>query len=123
MTFWPACSSIFAVVPGPLGSLFAELFEFFSGTYLTRSDNLGGAPVHDPCAVLALTHPELFTSVERHVSVETSGQLTAGMTVIDDRGLIERPDPNCRVLETIDAGAGWALIVEAVAHFSNGTSD
>ena len=29
-------------------------------TYVARHDDIAGAAVHDPCAVLALTHPELF---------------------------------------------------------------
>ena len=59
-----------------------------------------GAALHDPLAVLALTHRELFTSSERHVAVETHGELTRGMTVIDRRDLKERPAPNCTVLES-----------------------
>jgi inosine-uridine nucleoside N-ribohydrolase len=105
-------------VPGPLGVLFADLFDFFSGTYVSRHDNMRGAAVHDPCAVFALTHPSLFSSVLAHVVVETRGEHTVGMTLIDDRDLIERPTPNCTVLETIDADAGFALIIEAIQHFS-----
>jgi inosine-uridine nucleoside N-ribohydrolase len=49
-----------------------------------------------------------------HVEVETAGQITRGMTLIDDRALVERPAPNCRVLQTIDSDAAFELIVEAV---------
>ena len=105
-------------VPGHLGGLFAELFEFFSGTYVSRHDNMRGAAVHDPCAVMALTHPHLFTMTRAHVIVETSGHHTAGMTLIDDRSLIERPAANCDVIESIDADAGWSVIVDAVREFS-----
>ncbi len=101
-------------VSGHLGGLFAELFEFFSGTYVRRHDNMRGAAVHDPCAVMALTHPHLFTTTSAHVTVETAGQHTAGMTLIDDRSLIERPAANCEVIESIDADAAWAVIVDAV---------
>ncbi len=44
-------------VPGRLAVVLADLLEFFSGTYTRRHDDLRGAPVHDPCAVMALTHP------------------------------------------------------------------
>jgi inosine-uridine nucleoside N-ribohydrolase len=70
--------------------------------------------MHDVCSVLALTHPALFTSSRRHVAVEIDGTLTRGMTLIDERKLIERPAPNAEVLETIDADAGFAVIVDAV---------
>lgn len=105
-------------IGGRLGPLFADLFEFFSGTYVARSDNLTGAPVHDPCAVMAITHPHLFGSIQAHVAIETAGRITAGMSLIDSRGLIERPPPNCQVQETVDADGAFAVITEAIAHFS-----
>ena len=99
-------------------SVLADLFEFFSGTYVSRHDNLRGAPVHDPCAVLALTHPQLFETYEAHVTVETRGRYTRGMTVIDQRRLLERSASNCTVIDRIDADGGFAVIDEAIAHFS-----
>ena len=71
--------------PGRPAATLADLFGFFSSTYIGRHDGIAGAAVHDPCAVLALTHPELFGREDRHVAVETSGDLTRGMTVIDRR--------------------------------------
>ncbi|CAN5774206.1 MAG: nucleoside hydrolase [Ilumatobacteraceae bacterium] len=104
-----------AAIDGPLASTLTALLRFFSRTYVGRHDDLPGAAVHDPCAVLALTHPELFTRRSRHVAIETAGRLTRGMTVIDRRSLVERPPPNCDVLERIDADAAWSLIVDAIA--------
>jgi inosine-uridine nucleoside N-ribohydrolase len=100
---------------GQLSNVLAELMVFFSGTYIERSDNLTGAPVHDPLAVLVLTHPELFTSIEAHVVVETMGEHTIGQTLIDSRGLVERLPPNCTVYETVDADAGFDVIIAAAA--------
>jgi inosine-uridine nucleoside N-ribohydrolase len=105
-------------LPGTLAAVLADLFVFFSGTYVQRSDNLRGAPVHDPCAVLALTHPHLFERVERHVQIETQGVHTRGMTLIDERGLRERAAPNCTVQIGIDADAAFDVIVRAIASFS-----
>ena len=90
----------------------ADLFVFFSGTYVARSDNLRGAPVHDPCAVLGLTHPHLFQCEPAHVAIETRGRHTRGMTVIDQRHLIDRPATNCTVQTDLDADAAWAVIVD-----------
>ena len=106
-------------VPGRLALVLADLLEFFSGTYTSRHDDLRGAPVHDPCAVMALTHPGLFTRSFSNVSVEIGGELTRGMTVIDQRTLIERPAPNCDRLTSIDVDGAWAVVVEAIAHFSH----
>lgn len=105
-------------IPGRLAAVLADLFDFFSQVYVSRHDNMRGGAVHDPCAVLALTHPTLFTTKDQHVVVETSGEFTRGMTLIDQRGLIERLDPNCTVQWDVDAQAAFDVIVEAIATFS-----
>jgi inosine-uridine nucleoside N-ribohydrolase len=107
-----------AALPGRLARVLADLMRFFSGTYRSRHDDLGGAPVHDPCAVMALTHPTLFSREFSWVAVETQGEHTRGMTVIDQRGLVDRPTPNCDRLVSLDADAAWAVVTEAIAHFT-----
>lgn len=105
-------------LPGRLAAVLADLFDFFSQVYVSRHDNMQGGAVHDPCAVLALTHPELFTTKDHHVVVETHGELTRGMTLIDQRGLIEREHPNCTVQWDVDASKAFDVIVAAIAAFS-----
>jgi inosine-uridine nucleoside N-ribohydrolase len=100
----------------------ADLFRYFAGAYMKRHAHIAGAAVHDPLAVLALTHPDLFTSSARHVVVETRGEHTRGMTVIDRRDLIERPAPTCTVLDTVDSDAAWRLVVAAVDAASAGSA-
>jgi inosine-uridine nucleoside N-ribohydrolase len=70
---------------GRLATTLAALLRFFSDAYLGRTDPgmIDGAPMHDVLAVLALSHPQLFTRSARHVAVETAGGLTRGMTVVD----------------------------------------
>ncbi len=46
---------------------------------------LEGIHVHDTVALTAVTHPELFTTEEMAGDVETSGELTTGMTIFDRR--------------------------------------
>jgi inosine-uridine nucleoside N-ribohydrolase len=104
--------------PGRLAAVLADLFGFYSAGYTERDPTLAGAAVHDPCAVLALTHPELFEREARHVAVETAGRLTRGMTVIDRRTSSDRPPPTCDVLTRIDADAAWDVIVAAVASYA-----
>ena len=106
-------------VAGRLAATLADLMKFFSGTYVSRHENMRGAAVHDPLAVLALTHPELFTRAFSHVTIETSGEFTRGMTVIDQRTLIDRPEPNCDRLITVDGDAAWAVVLEGIDHFSS----
>jgi inosine-uridine nucleoside N-ribohydrolase len=106
-------------IAGRLAQVLADLMHFFSGTYTTRHADLRGAPVHDPCSVMALTHPDLFVRSFSDVAVELNGELTRGMTVVDQRTLVERPAPNCDRLVSIDADAAWSVVTEAIAHFSS----
>jgi len=104
-------------MPNRLGPLLGQLLEYFAATYITRHDGFLGAPVHDVCAVLALTHPDLFTRRAAHVVVETGGPHTRGMTVVDLRTLKDRPAPNVELLMSIDEEAGFRIILDAVASF------
>ena len=93
----------------------AELFSFYLAAYRERA-GLEAAPMHDPCAVLAVSRPELFSFSARHVDVETEGGLTRGMTVTDERPGTEAV-PNCEVAYGIDAPAALKLILEAVCSY------
>ncbi|MBU6316148.1 MAG: nucleoside hydrolase [Acidobacteria bacterium] len=104
---------------GRLATVLADLLDFFSGTYTSRHHGIGGAPVHDPLAVMALTHPQLFTTRNAHVAIETAGTRTLGMTVIDQRDLKEVPEGNCTWQTDVDADAAWQVVVDAIAHFSH----
>ena len=94
--------------------MITDLFRFFSKNYISRHDVIRGAALHDPLAVLALTHPDLFDAVERHVAIETAGRHTTGMTVIDRRDISDRGTPNVHVLERVDDAEAWDLVIEAL---------
>lgn len=98
----------------PFTTMIADLFRFFSGNYISRHDHIRGAALHDPLAVLALSHPELFTGTDRYVTVETRGEHTAGMTVIDRRDISDRHAPNVHVLDRVDADAAWQLVLDGL---------
>ncbi len=96
----------------PAATLAAELLDYA----IDRSSELRGwtgAPIHDACAVLAVTHPQLFDGKRQPVNVELTGTHTRGMTVVDDRGSSTNNDGNVRVLRAADADAVIKLIVEA----------
>lgn len=107
-------------VGGTLAVTLADLLTFFSSMYLAAHDagTIDGAAIHDPLAVLALTHPALFTRASRHVAVETAGDLTRGMTVIDERLVAHRQQANTEVLKNVDPDRAYDIVVEAVQHFS-----
>ena len=105
-------------LPGRLAAVLGDLFVFFADNYISRHDDIAGAAVHDPCAVLALTHPDLFA---RGVP-QRAGRDVRRAHPRDDR---DRPAhhrraaaANCDVLVEVDADAAWEVVLEAIASFS-----
>lgn len=88
----------------------AEWLDFFYRFH--RSLGYAGAPVHDPCAIASLLHPELFTVREMHVTVETRGEYCRGATVGDTSGRLGAA--NARCVMDVDREGFAALLVEAV---------
>jgi inosine-uridine nucleoside N-ribohydrolase len=103
-------------VEGPVGRFAGDLLGFFLSAYERRSGR-PSAPMHDPCAVLALTDPDLFEREALRVVVETQGRHTRGMTLCDQRDLHRRAAPNAEVLTRIDAEAARARLHEALAEY------
>jgi inosine-uridine nucleoside N-ribohydrolase len=68
--------------------------------------------MHDPTAVLAVTHPELFGLRPRHVAIELTGTHTRGMTVVDERRNSPAA-PNARVGYEVVSATVIELIVDA----------
>lgn len=108
----------------PAATFVADLFDFYLDGYAATHFNERAAPLHDPCALLALTHPALFQRLARPISVETRGRLTRGMTVVDQRPRSrDGGDPTAgrRVttewVHAVDAPAVFELLVDAIAHF------
>lgn len=98
---------------GTVAGFAADLLEFFINAY-EQSYGQAIGPLHDPCSVLAVTHPHLFETVERHVAVEQYGELTRGMTVVDGRTGGMPKAPNTKVLTRIDDAGAYAAIFEAL---------
>ncbi len=109
-----------AAIGTPFAALIADLFAFFAQNYIDRHDHIAGAALHDPLAVLAVTHPHLFDGTDRHVDIETRGEHTTGMTVIDRRDISDREAPNAHVLEQVDADAAWQLVMDALTAAGGG---
>ncbi len=108
-----------AALPGHLAAVLTDLFRYFSANYISRHHQIAGAALHDPLAVMALTHPGLFARRPCHVAIETVGRHTAGQTVIDRRGMLDGEPPNCDVLERVDADAAWDVVLDALADASS----
>jgi len=65
-----------------------------------------GQAVHDVCAVVHVVRPDLFSSRPARVQVETTGEFTRGMTVVD----FDSPFPNAIVPVTLDVAGFWAHV-------------
>ena len=68
-----------------------------------READLMGAPLHDPCAILAIAFPDEFEMTPRHVRVECLGTHTRGMTLADERPWMTSIDANVDVVTTARA--------------------
>ena len=100
----------------PVAAFAADLLGFYGQAYADAFFGRAEGPLHDPCAVLALTHPELFGLEPRHVTVELSGEHTRGMTVVDERGRKARDaaPPNVQVAYTIDRDTALEVLIETL---------
>jgi inosine-uridine nucleoside N-ribohydrolase len=97
----------------PAGSVAAELLDFNTRVHRSASEATTGA-MHDPCAVLVVTHPDLFRCEPRHVTVELDGTHTRGQTLVDERGW-PGIATNCEVAYGVDAAQVLKLIMQAIA--------
>jgi purine nucleosidase len=73
-----------------------------------------GIWLHDVVSLVALTNPELFERTNVAADVETAGDLTAGMLVIDRRQT-SPSRPNCDLLVGCDAAAITDCILRSFA--------
>lgn len=102
---------------GRVAGFCADLLAFYGGAYARAFSGRPEGPLHDPCAVLALTHPELFEVTPYHVVVELTGTHTRGMTLADLRGVRRAAPANVEVLTRIDAAAATDLLVATLAAY------
>jgi pyrimidine-specific ribonucleoside hydrolase len=95
---------------GRIGKAIAELMDFYGIFYRKQ---FKGNPVHDAVAVAAVMCPDIISTQHLNVSVETCGEFTRGMTVVDFRGVTGK-DPNCNVALGLDRESFIDLIFDAV---------
>ena len=98
----------------PVSGIVAAWLEFFYQFH--RSIGYAGAPMHDPCAVMVLLHPEIFTIKPMYVQIETEGEYCRGTTVGDVLGFSGHA-PNAEVLLNVDRDRFADLLVEALKFY------
>ncbi len=98
----------------PVSDIVWQWLEFFYRFH--RKLGYAGAPMHDPCAVMALIHPEFFTMREYYVAVETCGDYCKGATVADWYGVTGKA-PNATCIMDVDRDAFAGALVELIAAY------
>ena len=91
----------------------AEMLRF-SETFDLKKYGWAGAPLHDPNVIAYLLDPTLYEGRTVNVAIETHGELTRGMTVVDYWGVTNRP-ANVRYMRSARAPAIYDLLVERLA--------
>ncbi len=98
---------------GPIGEAAAAMLDFYERFDVDKYGTAGG-PLHDPCTIAYLLHPELFETRRCHVRVELGSPVTLGMTVVDWWG-VGGDEPNCTVARRIDADGLYRFIRDCLA--------
>jgi pyrimidine-specific ribonucleoside hydrolase len=105
---------LFRSIGNQSGLAAAELMDFFSLFYRENCTELvGGAALHDPCAIAWLLDPDMFVSKPCYVDVETCGTLTTGATVVDFYNVLEH-EPNAEVVYDMDRQRYIDLLYQAI---------
>ena len=103
----------FRALGTPVGVAVAEMTDFFE-RFDKEKYGSDGAPLHDPCVIAYLMHPEMFEGGDMRVDIEISSPLTMGRSVCDIHGRSGK-SANAAVLQKIDSDAYFALIAERMA--------
>ncbi|MEH8230232.1 pyrimidine-specific ribonucleoside hydrolase RihA [Aeromonas veronii] len=103
-------------ITNPVAQCVVGLLDFFMIYHRDPKWGFAGAPLHDPCTIAWLLAPELFHGVECRVDIETRGEHTVGMTVMDRYGLTGKP-ANALVLLGLDRPGFIDLLVTRLRAF------
>lgn len=71
--------------------------------------------LHDPSAIAWILAPEIFTTIQGHVSIYTDSGAAAGQVIaaVTERHLAGRA-PNCTIVTSVDAPAFGKLFIDAL---------
>jgi purine nucleosidase len=90
----------------------AQMLEF-SQAFDLKKYGKDGAPLHGPCVPAFMLRPDLFSGRQINVTIETSSELTLGMTVADWWGITDRPK-NAYFVRDGDPEGFYALLNECL---------
>ena len=105
-------TAAFRALGTTVGIAVADMLEFFE-RFDEQKYGTDGGPLHDPCVIAWLLKPELFAGRFCNVTVETSSELTMGMTVADWWGVTTRPK-YVTFMRDIDHDGFFDLLIERI---------
>jgi len=103
----------FRAIGTSVGTAVAQMTDFFE-RFDKEKYGSEGAPLHDPCVTAYLINPDLFKGRHINVEIETTSELTMGMTVADWWRVTDRP-PNALFVGDLDADGFFTLLTERLA--------
>lgn len=103
----------FAAIDTAVGRAVHGMLEFYE-RYDVDKYGMEGGPLHDPCVIAHLIDSSLFRGRHVSVAVETTSELTMGMTVVDWWNMTD-DEPNAVWMREVDADSFFDLLVERLA--------
>ena len=108
-----------SAAPGPIGAVAAAMLDHYLDWHGRNRTAQRGVPVHDALAVATLVRPELVTTIDALVTVDTTAGPARGMTLVD-RYRWEGEAANAQVAQTVDRDAFVAFLCERIASLDRG---
>jgi inosine-uridine nucleoside N-ribohydrolase len=98
---------------GRVGTMVAELMDFYSRFHRSHYADLPGSPMHDPVAVAHVAQPDLVDVHDAYITVDCEWEQGRGRTNVDWRGRSGNP-PNAKVALGIDPDRFARLVIDRV---------
>lgn len=103
----------------PVSEIVWQWLEFFYRFHQTIGYE--GAPMHDPCAVMALLYPEIFEMRDFHIRIETGGEYCKGATIPDWYGTTGQV-PNATCIMGVDRKAFVDRMIDLIAKYGEASA-
>ncbi|CAD2074700.1 nucleoside hydrolase [Phocicoccus pinnipedialis] len=104
-------------IDNEIATFVKELLIFFGQTYKDFF-GINGGPIHDACTCMYLLNPNMFTMEDVNVTIETKGESTYGMTVVD---LLKKTGKkeNARFATGVDQDVFWNTFIDILTSFDS----
>ncbi|MCA1056991.1 nucleoside hydrolase [Rossellomorea aquimaris] len=93
----------------------SELLTYFRKTYL-EFFGFEHPPVHDVCSVAYCIDPTVVETKKLRVDIETKGELTYGMTLVDVNGVTGK-EPNVNFAMKLDHAKFWNMLIDTLERY------